>query len=450
MTANPAWDVCVVGAGPAGLSAAALLAEHGLRTVIVDEQPRAGGQYFRQVSPAVAARVGAHRPEGAALITRAERAGVVFRLGTSVWGVSDDGRGLLVSGPEVDTITARHIVVATGATERSLAFPGWTSPRVVTVGYAQHLAAEGVAVGQRVIVAGSGPFLLPVACSLVEVGARVVAVLEHGTPYRVSAATLATVRHQARIAEYLRYRARLARARVPVRSGRRVVQVNDAGASLTVRESTVAGGHERVHVVDALCVGYGFRPQVDLAALLGCARTVDPATGDQSVVVDADGRTDVARIWAAGEVAGVAGADRARAAGAVVAGALLASEGSTVDVSAHRRAATVATAFAATLADRYPAPRQLARTAVATLADDAIVCRCESVTAGTVRAAVEAGADIQAVKGSTRCGMGPCQGRECAPAVAALCGSDTAAFTSRAPLRPVPMSAIAAFGETMR
>ena len=191
-------DVCVVGAGPAGLTVAAGVAEHGLRVVLLDEQPRPGGQYFRQTSPDVRAVAGEHRPAGRALIDRAVAAGVQLRTATTVWGVADDGHSLLTYsavGPDdsVDVVSATHVVVATGATER-LPFPGWTSPRVATVGYAQHLASEGVAVGSRVLVAGSGPFLLPVACSLVERGASVLAVVEAGRPYRFDRRALGTVR----------------------------------------------------------------------------------------------------------------------------------------------------------------------------------------------------------------------------------------------------------------
>ena len=180
---------------------------------------------------------GEHRPAGRALIDRAVAAGVQLRTATTVWGVADDGHSLLTYsavGPDdsVDVVSATHVVVATGATERALPFPGWTSPRVATVGYAQHLASEGVAVGSRVLVAGSGPFLLPVACSLVERGASVLAVVEAGRPYRFDRRALGTVRYPARLAEFAHYRTRLARARVPIRSGRQVIRrANPATAS---------------------------------------------------------------------------------------------------------------------------------------------------------------------------------------------------------------------------
>jgi NADPH-dependent 2,4-dienoyl-CoA reductase/sulfur reductase-like enzyme len=443
-------DVCVVGAGPAGLAAAARAAEHGLRVVLLDEQARPGGQYFRQVSPAVAATAGVHRPAGHALIARAIAAGVQVRTGTTVWGVADDGHSLLTyeyGRPDagIDVLGARHAVIATGATERSLPFPGWTSPRVTTVGYAQHLAAEGVPVGARVLVAGSGPFLLPVACSLLMRGARVLAVIEAGRPYRLDRRAPAALRHPARLAEFARYRARLARARVPIRSRARVVSSSESSDGLEVAVAGPHTGNRRTYAVDALCIGFGFRAQVELLRLLGVRTVVDRTTGDEIVSPSADGSTGVAGVWAAGEVSGIAGAACAQAEGEVVAAAILAAEGKPVDVAAERATVARARRFAATMNARFPTPRSLADAAISLLPDDALVCRCESITAGRIRAAVRcAGADLDAAKAATRAGMGPCQGRECAPALAALCGATSTAFTPRSPLRPIPLAAIAA------
>lgn len=443
---SQAADVCVVGAGPAGLAAAARLAEHGLEVLLLDEQPRPGGQYFRQASSAVRAAVSEHRPEGRALIARAEQAGVRVRPDTTVWGVADDNRTLLTWHPDrgIDLVAAPHLLVATGATERALPFPGWTSPRVTTVGFAQHLAAEGVPIGARVLVAGSGPFLLAVACALVKLGAEVAAVLEAGTPYRPDRATAAVLRHPARVAEFLHYRAQLTRARVPIRPGRRIVAAAETGSGLHVSTEGPRGRRESWDV-DVLCVGYGFRAQVDLLRLLGAATTTDPASGDEVVVVSPDGATNTDGVWAAGEVSGIAGAACAEAEGAIVAAGILAAHGITLDVAGERRVVARACAFAAAMTARYPRAADLTAQVTARLPDDSVVCRCESVTAGTVRAgAGQVGSDLDAVKAATRAGMGPCQGRECAPAVAALCGAPSTAFTARSPLRPIPLGAIAA------
>lgn len=443
-------DVCVVGAGPAGLTAAARVAEHGLRVLLLDEQPRPGGQYFRQTSPDVRAVAGEHRPAGRALIDRVVAAGVQMRTATTVWGVDDDGHSLhtySAVGPNgsVDVVRATHIVVSTGATERALPFLGWTSPRVTTVGYAQHLASEGVSIGSRVLVAGSGPFLLPVACSLVDLGARVLAVLEAGRPYRFDRRALGTARYPARLAEFAHYRTRLARARVPIRSGQQVMRASESSDRLDVVVAGGRGAPTATYEVDTLCIGYGFRAQVDLLRLLGVRTVSDPGSGDELVPPTTDGSTGVPGVWAAGEVSGIAGAACARAEGESVAAGILSTEGIVVDVRRERKSVAGAREFAAAANARYPTARELAAAAVAALPDEALVCRCESVTAGRIRAAAaHAGADPDAAKSATRAGMGPCQGRECAPALAALCGAASTAFTARSPLRPVPLGAIAA------
>jgi pyruvate/2-oxoglutarate dehydrogenase complex dihydrolipoamide dehydrogenase (E3) component len=442
---SPDFDACVVGAGPAGLAAATRLAENRLNVVVLDEQPRPGGQYFRQVASAVAAEVGEHRPAGRALVVRAVAAGVRMRSSTTVWGVADDGRTLLTWHPEygIDLIAAPHIIVATGATERALPFPGWTSPRVTTVGYAQHLATEGVPVGSRVLVAGSGPFLLSVACSLIDCGAQVAAVLEAGTPYRPDRAAATMLKYPARLAEFVGYRSRLARARVPIQSGRRIVSAVETAAGLAV----VHGGRSGYETcdVDVLCIGYGFRAQVDLLRLLAAATTIDPASGDEVVVTSPDGATDADGVWAAGEVSGIAGAACAEAEGAIVAAGILARHGIVLDVDAERATVARARAFATAMGARYPAARTLATRAAAQLSDDDIVCRCESITAGAIRSATDhSGNDLDAAKAATRAGMGPCQGRECGPALAALCGAASTTFTPRSPIRPIPLDAIAA------
>lgn len=453
-------DVAVIGGGPAGLSAAARLAAAGLSVTVLDEQPDLGGQYYRRPSPAVVERGGDHRPAGGRLIDAVRAAGADCRTSTTVWGVADDGRTLLLSGPAgVATLTARHLVIATGAYERVVPFPGWELPGVTTAGFAQHLAAgDGVAVGRRVLLAGSGPFLLPVACSLLDLGVHVVGIAEAGTPYRLSGDGLLTAAgFPARLAEFACYRARLARHRVPLWQGRVVLRADTGSAgghvaSVTLAATAAPAAPVATLAVDALCVGTGFRPQTELARLLGCPLTADPASGDLLPVTDARGRSARSDVYIAGEARGIGGSGRALADGAVVAGDILAREGRG---RAGRRAVARQrryTRFAGQNARLYPPTADLTRHLVAALPDDTRVCRCEAVTAGEIRRAVgvvaasgPGPADLGAVRALTRAGMGPCQGRECQAAVAALCGAARErAGMARMPVRPVPVADVAA------
>ena len=167
-------DVAVIGGGPAGLAAAAQLGQAGADVVLLDEAPRLGGQYFKRRHGAVLAAHGDYRPEGTRLIEAARAAGVRGLPGRLVWGVGDDGRTLLTAGLTAGdplAITPRACIVATGAYERSIPFPGWQLPGVVTPGHALHLATcDLVPLGQRVLIAGTGPFLLAAACAVLRAG----------------------------------------------------------------------------------------------------------------------------------------------------------------------------------------------------------------------------------------------------------------------------------------
>lgn len=470
---NVSCDVLIVGGGPAGLSAAARLAAAGLTVTLVDEQPELGGQYYRRPSPAVLRGRGDHRPEGGRLIARVRGLGVDCRTGHLVWGVDDDGRTLLATGPDgtPTRLHGRYVIVSTGAYERTHPFPGWQLPGVTTPGFAQHLAAaDGTPVGERVLVAGSGPFLLPVACSLLDAGARVIGVAEAGHPYRPSLRATRALRHPARLRELAGYAARLARARVPLWQGRVVARAagGERVSSVTLAGTDDPARSRRTFDVDALCVGYGFRPQTALARMLGCEVRGDAVTGDAEPVTDVFGRTSRPGVYVVGEAAGIGGVHQARTRGSMAAAHILVRENPAAPflkeisrIAADGRALTRFTALSEAL---YPSPAQLLKALADTLDDDTIVCRCESVTTAAVRsaAAESAGGDLNATKSRSRAGMGPCQGRFCGFAVAGLVrGAPAAAttesagaarpgvpvFPARQPVRPVPVTTLLALGE---
>jgi NADPH-dependent 2,4-dienoyl-CoA reductase/sulfur reductase-like enzyme len=436
-------DVVVVGGGPAGMIAARDLARAGASTVLVDESAQLGGQYYKRRSGAVRAQAGDLRRRGTELAGQVHGAGVQVLLRTLVWGVDDDGRTLLTDcAGSPGRVAGRLLVLATGAHERVLPVPGWTLPGVVTPGLALHLAAiDRVAVGRRVLVAGSGPFLLPVAVALLGVGAEVAGVVEAGHPYRLDAGSLAAVRHPARVLQFAGYRARLAAAGVPVHQGSRVLAVHGTDR---VEAVTVTGPRgERREEVDALGLGWGFRPSTELAGLLGCVTALDPATGARQVHSDPDGGTSRADVLVAGEVAGIGGVGLAAARGALVATTAARRLGLDVPAAGAARAAR------AVRAQRRTADWTAARFAPAVPtrpAADAVLCRCEAVTVAEVLGAGVA--DPDALKGGTRVGMGPCQGRQCLPALAelGLLEGRPQAFPARMPVRPVSLGVLAAAG----
>ncbi|MFI6108848.1 FAD-dependent oxidoreductase [Streptomyces sp. NPDC051310] len=459
----PTADLAVVGAGPAGLAAAGTAAAHGLNVVLLDAGERVGGQIHRHPAPG-------EPPRAARPLVRRLRS-VDHRPAHHVWTVVRDGDSWLlhcVAGPEegAATVRARAVLLATGAYERHLPFPGWTLPGVVGAGGAQAMLKSGrVLPGRRVVVAGSGPLLLAVATTLAGAGARVPAVVEAAgyTAYARHAGTLA--RNAGKLAEAARHGGSLLRhttrllTRHAVTAAHGTARVEAVTVTRLDRDWRPVPGTGRRVPCDALAVGHGLVPQLELATGLGCSvrRTAD---GTPALAVDAEQRTSVPGVWAAGETCGIGGVDLARTEGELAALSIAralspgTSSASVASPSAARAAAPGAPRRAAALTRRRARLRAFADAMAAAhrpgpgwtawLDDGTEVCRCEEVTADRVREAVTTlGArDARTVKLLTRAGMGWCQGRMCGQAVARLAGEDPA--PDRRPLScPVPLSHLA-------
>ena len=433
----------VVGAGPAGLAAARAAAGAGVPVVLIDAAPWLGGQYHRQDALAAATIRPPH--------------GVEHLAETAVVGLeplSDGHRLHLRTGPAdgpgraARHLDARALVLATGAHDRALPFPGWDLPGVTTAGAAQALAkGQRLAVGRRVLVSGSGPFLFPVARSLLAVGARVVAVLEANDP-RVHPGLVAGYR---KAPELIGHLAALTRHGVPYRMRHTVIAAHgrDRVEGATIARLTpdwgIVPGSERRIDVDAVCVGFGFTPRLELAVAAGCALV------GGFVAVDARQATSVPGVFAAGELTGIGGAALAAAEGAVAGAAAARLLGAAVAVPhiALRRV-RAGRRFAAALASAYAvAPGWQQR-----LPAETLVCRCEEVTAGELLAALadRDARGVRALKLASRAGLGMCQGRICGVNVAELAGIPCAAtaFANRPIVEPLRLGELATTEEEQR
>lgn len=460
--ASVVYDLAVIGAGPAGLAAAVTAADLGLSCALLDAAERPGGQYYRHPAP----ESGAARPgrlhHGWRTFTRltarldAHLAAGRVRLlgGHHIWAAERAGEAAgawrlhATAGPPdaraAVLVRAAAVLLATGAYERQLPFPGWTLPGVVTAGGAQAMLKAGLVLpGRRVVVAGSGPLLLAVAASLVTAGAAVPALVEAGDylGYLRGAGVLARV--PAKGAEGVRHGATLLRHGVRPRLRSAVVEVHggDRVTGVTLarldRDWRPVPGTERRIACDAVAVGHGLTPQIELATELGAVTRPTP-DGAVALVVDAGQRTSVPGLWAAGEVCGVGGADLALLEGESAARSVAGLPGR----AGPRRRRERLRAFAALMAAAHrPGPGW-----TQWLRPDTEVCRCEEVPVARIREAVdELGAgDARTVKLLTRAGMGWCQGRMCGPAVARLSGDPQARPDSRPLACPVPLSQLAA------
>jgi NADPH-dependent 2,4-dienoyl-CoA reductase/sulfur reductase-like enzyme len=401
-------DLCVIGAGPAGLAAAYRAAQSGLSVTVIDDNPAAGGQIWRgeQAKPA--------SPEAQAWFKKLRTVDIQLITGARVFQQPSAGT-LLAETPEgVSELTYKSLVLATGARERFLPFPGWTLPNAMGAGGLQALVKTGLPIeGKRVVVAGSGPLLLAVAAYLRRCGAEVLLIAEQASSVQLAkfaiglagkASQAFDLKRQLRGVRYL--------------SGCWVVAAAGDGKLESVTLSR--GGKV---ACDYLACGYHLVPNVELAALLGCA------IENGAVRVDQYQQTSVANVYAAGEATGIGGLELSLVEGEI-AGLAIAGKRDEADrlLSVRDKQRRFAARLNRTFALRdelkqLPAP-------------ETIVCRCEDVTF----ARLSAHASWRAAKLQTRCGMGPCQGRVCGGAVEFLFG--WRAESVRPPVLPVRLESL--------
>jgi glycine/D-amino acid oxidase-like deaminating enzyme len=439
-----ACDVLIVGAGPAGLSAAIAAAGAGADVVVLDERNAAGGQYTKPLAEShVDAAPDAQFRLGGELRARALAAGARIETEATVWGgFAPDEIAALVRGHAV-TYRPRRLVLAPGAHERPVPVPGWTLPGVMTTGSLQTLVrAHRVCPGERVLIAGSGPLNLQLACELLAGGIKPLAVVE-AAPRPSSAAWREawTMAHTAPdlVREGIGMLARLKRAGVPVMWSARVKRLY---GETRVESAYVAGRTiDGSYAVDVVALNLGFQPETGLARALGVRhRFVEVGLGHLASETDEDGRTSLDGVFAVGDGASLGGSRVAMARGRLAGIAAARDLGFTMadDRAATRSALARALAFQDALWRLF----RPIRLRPGSLPDETIICRCEEVTAGRLRQELAGGlTSLAALKKATRAGMGRCQGRFCSTTIARLCPDvpDDFAFAApRAPLRPVP------------
>jgi len=454
---SSALQPVIVGAGPAGVRAAEALVAHGLRPVVIDEAPRAGGQIYRRPPASLAERSAqalygfeALRADAVHAAFDAMQGRIDYRPDSLVWN-AQGGRLDVLHGPTHSTASVPYgqLIVATGATDRVLPVPGWTLPGVYTLGGAQvALKFQGCAIGERVVFMGTGPLLYLVAYQYAKAGAQVAAVLDTSRLADQMAATPAMLGQPAMFAKGVYYVAWLRAHGVALHSGVRPVRVlGDAEGDRVAGVTWHDGREERTLACDAVGFGYALRSETQLADLLGCRFEFAPLHRAHLPVRDAAGRSSVRGVYLAGDGAGIMGADAAEWAGERAALALLADRGVGVDPSrgeALERKLRKLSSFRKGLERAFPVPNDWAAHAPDTL----VVCRCENITAGTLRqAAAENGADeMNRLKALSRVGMGRCQGRMCGVAAAEILAHATGQplqqvgrLRGQAPVKPIPI-----------
>ena len=461
MTAEAsAFDVAVIGGGPAGIMAAVAARRHGASVVLLDENPAPGGQVYR-AAPATFARheaVTAEELAGDRLRGLLARSGAVTKFGYKVWSVSHGFRvdAIGVDGPMA--LSAPKLIVATGTSERVVPFPGWTTPGVIGLAAATLLLkSQRMLPGRSTIVAGCGPLLVAVAAGILKGGGRVVAVIDVAGRKDWLARLPAMLARPDLVARGARWLAALRAAGVPLLSRHALSAVREQGDAL---EATVArvdadgtpiSGTERTLTADCVAVGHGLTPGSDVSRVLRAQHRYDAARGGWVAATDPWGRTSVPHVYVVGDGSGIGGAAAAEHHGELAALAALHDSGRLPAATFAGESATARRHFdkARRFGEAMAGLMALRPAQVAAIPRETIVCRCEDVTRAEIDAAVDGGArEVNQVKAWTRCGMGPCQGRTCGDVVAELVarrvgGREAAGyFTGRLPLRPVSLEAV--------
>lgn len=437
--------VVIVGAGPAGISAARTLLDYGIRACLVDEGLRGGGQIYRRQPEGfqrTAQQLYGFEAGKAQAVHRTldELAPLIdYRPRTLVWNAEDQRLDLFTDN-RADSVEYSRLIVATGATDRILPVPGWTLPGVYSLGAAQiALKYQGCAIGERVALCGSGPLLYLVAYQYAKAGATVVAVLD-SAPFSAQCRALPALLGQpATLAKGMYYRAWLTAHGVPVHQGATLAQIDGV--------QRVSGIRWGAHTLacDAVAFAHALRSETQLADLLGCAFAWNPLNRAWLPTRDSAGRSSVNGVYLAGDGAAIMGADAAQMAGERAALALLEDAGVATDrhrPSMLEQQLARIQRFRLGLETAFPFPEKWAAQAP----DNLTVCRCEEVSAGDIRAVVDDGHwEINRVKAHCRVGMGRCQGRLCGLAAAEIVAErsgrsveDVGRLRGQAPIKPLP------------
>jgi NADPH-dependent 2,4-dienoyl-CoA reductase/sulfur reductase-like enzyme len=445
--------VAIVGAGPAGIAAADVLAAHGVVATVIDEGRQPGGQIYRRARAGLAldiesvlgAEVANYRNFHATFGRLRDR--IDYRPQTLAWAV-DDRTLHTIQGNTAVTVDFDALILATGATDRVLPIRGWTLPGVFTLGGAQVVLKEhGCLIGRRVVFCGSSPLLYLAAKQYRAMGAEVVAVLDT-TPLTakiMAAADLAAA--PGTLARGLGYMRELRRAGVAMHHGVELRAFEGTSGVEAVRLRN-RRGEDVTLPCDAVAVGFGLKPETQLAELAGAALRYDPVFRQWLPHADADGRCGSA-AYVAGDGATVGGAQAAALTGTLAACAVLEDHKVAVthiDRANLRRQVARLRRFQRGLARAFAWPTEV----IHDLEDGVMVCRCEGIFAGELRAAIRAEfgpVEVNRLKAITRCGMGRCQGRFCALAAAELTAhainvplEAVGRLRAQPPVKPLPLA----------
>jgi len=458
-------ELVIIGGGPAGVCAAIEAAKCGVQILLLDENPKLGGQIYQRLPDSLSItdqrQLGKDYSQGTQLLAELERYSDKCELlrDVLVWGIFPDKELAFLHDGKTEVLKAQRLILAEGAYDRPMPFPGWTLPGVLTAGAALRMVkAEKVLPGERILLAGTGPLQLALGAHLVEAGAKVVAILE--------ASSLSDFWKQLPhfwgqwgvLKDGMDYLLKLSKARVPLLRGYAIIEAKGEGQ---VEQATYAKVDKNWQAipdtkksleVDTVISGYGLIPSTRLTRLCGCRQKWHPYRGGWGPHHDEYMETTSPGIFTAGDCAGIEGAIVAKEEGRLAAIKICQELGYITQEDASRRYSSIhrklrgLRKFEAALNNIFKIRRGL----LGQITDDLIICRCEEVTAGKIRKVIAEGfTRLREIKVLTGAGMGPCQGRMCEPIIANIISMETKQpieevgfYSPRPPIKPVPFGYI--------
>lgn len=455
----------IIGAGPGGISAAIAAARAGVDVTVLDENKSPGGQIYRQYEEGY--KIGEHNKIGKDYLKGKKLIDEFFKSDdkieylneTLVWGIFDDNEISYQYREKSYSITYDHLIVAPGAYDRPVPFPGWTLPGVFTAGAAQRLVKlQGILPGERILLAGTGPLQLILAYQILKLGGKIEAILEAGNITNWFKYIKGMCNQLDLAFDGIKYLSAIKKAGVPILRNHIVLE---AHGNKHVKEAVIAPVDKKWHPqkgrktipVDTICLGYGLIPNTKITQLLGCEHEYNSLLGGWVPIRSGNMETNLPGVYAVGDGSGIGGSKMAATEG-TIAGYNVAKEQSCMSeqefstkINTEYKILNKMKKFREVL-DEISAPRaglyELAK-------DDTIICRCEELSLIEIKDAVNQGfVDIEEIKRLTRCGMGNCQGLNCEPVlkeiVERIKKDDSLGnpyLKRRTPIKPIKISSIA-------
>ena len=455
-------DLVVLGAGPAGVAAANVASKEGAEVVIIDENSSAGGQIYRappnEFQPQNSFKSDEFR-EGEKQRNILENSNLTALFKHRVWSVSSD---LVVStvGPNgLSSWHARSLIIANGALERIIPFPGWTIPGVIGLAASTILLkSQYVLPGQSTVVAGCGPLLIAVANGIIKSGGKVSAIIDLNSKSDWIKAFPRLLSKPDQLFKGMSWYVNIMKAGIKIYGGHAVTNtkqvdnvlrisiapINSAGSILDSKNQKIVEG-------DCLAIGHGLFPSTEITRLLKAKHIYDPLKGGWVPLIDDDFRSSIPGVYIAGDATGISGAFSAVQKGRIAGMAavrdlnMMSSKIYKAKNKSERTTLKKNENFGKAAVRLMKFRPEL----IQTITSETIVCRCEDVFRSEIDEAIESGArDLNQLKAWTRCGMGPCQGRTCSEAIEAILASKVGSrelagqWTGRTPLRPIPIDQI--------